>query len=362
VTLQKSTLPVISLSTIVVLLAIGCGGSASKPMTGVAPAPAPSSPAPSSSASSGITVSTPADGATVGSPFSLSASASTCSSEPVTSIGYSFDGSSDTIGVGGSTVSTTLAAPAGTHTLHVKAWTSSGASCGQDLTLTVNGDMPGDAVVDSGLQTKGSWQAAHDPASGSASSGTTDITGSPSVSGNARQFKTSFTNYGGEIYSLVFDNDPDATNFFYDAWVYLTSSASNTESLEMDMNQVMENGQTVIYGFQCDGISGTWDYTANSGSLAKPVDEWVHSSAPCNVRNWALNQWHHVQIGYARNDSGNVTYQSVWLDGKQAQINATVPSVFVLNWAPALVTNFQVDGIGTGSNTVYLDGLTITHW
>jgi hypothetical protein len=344
------------------MVGTGCGGSASKPVSAVAPAPAPSSPTSSSSPSSGITISAPADGATVGSPFHLSATASTCSSQPVASIGYSLDGSSDSIGVNGSTVNTTVAAQAGTHTLHVKSWGSSGASCDQDLTITVDGAMPADAVVSSGLQTDGNWQAAHDPASGAASTGTTDTTDSPSVSGNARQFNTSFTNYGGEIYSLAFDNDPDATNFFYDAWVYLTSSASNMESLEMDLNQVIENGNTVIYGFQCDGISGTWDYTANSGSLARPVDAWVHSNEPCNVRNWTPNQWHHVQISYSRDDSGNVTYQSVWLDGVQAQINATVPSIFALNWTPALLTNFQVDGIGTGSNTVYLDGLTISHW
>ncbi len=361
-TLRKSTLPVLSLLAIFVMVETGCGGAASKPMSAAAPSPAPSSPASSSSPSSGITVSAPADGAAVGSPFSLSANASTCSSDPVTAIGYSLDGSSNTVGVGGSTVSTTVAAPAGTHILHVKAWGSSGVSCDQDVTITVNGSMPADAQVSSNLQTAGNWQAAHDSATGAMSSGTTNITGSPSVSGNARQFDTSFINYGGEIYSLAFANDPGATNFFYDAWVYLASSAANAESLEMDMNQVMENGQTVIYGFQCDGYSGTWDYTANTGTLTHPVDAWVHSGAPCNVRNWTRNQWHHVQIGYVRDDSGRVTYQSVWLDGKQAQINATVSSVFALHWTPALLTNFQVDGAGTGSNTVYLDGLTVTHW
>jgi hypothetical protein len=40
----------------------------------------------------------------------------------------------------------------------------------------------------------------------------------------------------------------------------------------MDMNQVMPNGQIVIFGFQCDGWSGTWDYTANKGTLEKPID------------------------------------------------------------------------------------------
>ena len=71
-----------------------------------------------------------------------------------------------------------------------------------------------------------------------------------------------------------------------------------------------------------------------------------------------------MQVLYGRDDSGNVTYHSVWLDGAQQDINETVPSAFALGWVPAvLVTNFQVDGIGTsGSMTAYLDNLTVYRW
>jgi hypothetical protein len=71
-----------------------------------------------------------------------------------------------------------------------------------------------------------------------------------------------------------------------------------------------------------------------------------------------------VQISYSRDDVGNITYQSVWLDGKEQVINATVPSAFALGWAAGhLQTQFQVDGIGkSGKTTVYLDNLTIYRW
>jgi hypothetical protein len=138
---------------------------------------------------------------------------------------------------------------------------------------------------------------------------------------------------------------------------------SNIANLEMDMNQVLANGQTVIYGVQCDGYSGTWDYTTNAGTPQSPVDQWLHSNAPCNVQNWSTQTWHHVQIQYSRDDSGNVTYQSVWLDGVQSAINATVPSAFALGWGQVLLTNFEVDGSGaSGSATVYLDDLTVYRW
>jgi len=190
------------------------------------------------------------------------------------------------------------------------------------------------------------------------------MTGSPSLSGNALEFYTTYSYYGGELYYVSFGNDTTSSNFVYDGWIYLDNSSGSIANLEMDMNQVMPNGQTVIFGFQCDGWAGTWDYTENVGTPIFYLDHWVHSSAPCNPQNWAQNSWHHVQISYSRDDDGNVSYQSVWLDGNQQQINATVPSAFDLSWAPALVTNFQVDGISPGlsSSTVYLDNLTISHW
>lgn len=185
----------------------------------------------------------------------------------------------------------------------------------------------------------------------------------PSMSGQARAFTTNYSNAGGERYYVSFGSDTAATNFFYDVWVYLQAPASDVANLEFDMNQVLANGQTIIFGFQCDGYAGTWDYTQNAGTPTAPADRWVNSHASCNPRTWSTNTWHHVQVSYSRDNSGNVTYQSVWLDGAEQDINATVPSAFALGWGPVLLTNFQVDGVGaSGSSTAYIDDLTIYRW
>lgn len=185
----------------------------------------------------------------------------------------------------------------------------------------------------------------------------------PSLSGQARQFATTYTEEGGERYWVSFGSDTTATNFLYDAWIYLPSSAADIDTLELDMNQVVADGDTVIYGFQCDGNAKTWDYTENAGSPASYQDHWVRSEQPCNIRNWAPDSWHHVQIWYSRDSSGNVTYHSVWLDGTEQDIDATVPSAFTLGWAPVLLTNVQVDGEGaSGSSTAYIDKLTVYRW
>ena len=316
-----------------------------------------------------VSISSPGNGADVSSPFNLSADSSTCSGQPVSAMGYSFDSSSQTSTVSGTSINTQVGVGSGSHTLHVKSWGNQGASCVSDVTIHVSGGVS-DAAVPSGaehvssIQTLGNWQAQFDKATGGAgASGHMSMTGSPSRSGNARRFVTNYSKSGGERYNVSFGDDTQSTNFFYDVWVYLDGSAGNIGNLEMDMNQTMPNGHTAIFGFQCDGYTGTWDFTKNAGSATHPNDTWVHSGQGCNVRSWGRNAWHHVQVSYSRNDSGYITYHSVWLDGKEQAINATVYSAFALGWGPTLLTNLQVDGLGSGGQvTVYVDNLTVSRW
>jgi hypothetical protein len=253
--------------------------------------------------------------------------------------------------------------PLGTFAPHVRgidacpACLGSGGSAATSL-------IPADALAVAGIQSLSTWFAATDNDLGTGTAtGMTEIVGTPSVSGSAREFATTFTNYGDERYAVEFGADTESTNFFYDAWVYLASPSDGIANLEMDLNQVMANGQTVIYGFQCDGYSGTWDYTENAGTPAAPVDQWMHSTAPCDPSTWATDTWHHVQISFARDDAGNVTYYAVWLDGNEQAVNATAPSAFALGWPSTLLTNFQVDGLGPdGTSTVYVDQMTVYRW
>ena len=316
----------------------------------------------------GVNINSPSNGNEVSSPFTVSANASTCSSQNVVSMAYSLDNDKDIAVVYTGSVQAKVSSATGAHTLHVKAWGNRGSVCVTDVALSVTTPtnspvIPSNAVAVSGLQALPHWTGTTDLAGQGNSAGSTSITNSPAQSGSARQFKTTYINNGDHRYFVQFGDDTEAHNFLYDAWVYLNSSSSQISNLEMDMNQVMPNGQTVIFGIQCDGWTGTWDYTVNAGTPTHPSDQWVHAKAPCNVRTWSINKWHHIQITYSRDDYGNVTYRSVWLDNVRQDINATVPSAFALGWEPVLLTNFQVDGLGrSGSHTVYLDNLTVYRW
>jgi hypothetical protein len=319
------------------------------------------------SSSGDPSIASPANGASVSSPFSLSASSANCSGQPTSAIGYSVDNSSYTYIVNSTVLNTSVTTGAGGHTIHVKSWGNGGAVCVNNLAVTVGSTTtatPSSATNLSNLQATTSWSAIHDSGTGGSSSGWSGVTSSPSRTGSARHFSTSYSNYGGERYMASFSDDTSAHNFVYDGWVYIQNSATGVANLETDLNQVIGNGWTVIMGFQCDGWSGTWDYTVNGGSATSPNDHWVHSWAKCNPRNWGVNAWHHLQIAFSRDDYGNVTYQSVTLDGNTQTLNAKVFSGFALGWSKTMITNFQVDGgtsYSSGSN-IYLDDLTISRW
>jgi hypothetical protein len=405
-----------------------------------------------------ITVKTPANGATVTSPFSVAANTSTCDSKAAVSMGYSIDHGKATI------VSTnfnaTVSASVGTHTLHIKCWgkkvndeqllkitvvakttppdppnstvatptfspvtgtypvaqtvSLTSSTPGATIYYTTDGSAPttasleysGEISVDtsavieaiavapgytnsglaradylikvassgnplvpssaisvSQIQLQSPWHWKHDPGTIGSSTGVMTTVEEPSLSGTAAKFESEFKNWGGEIYTKTWDHDANAKNFLYDAQVWI-EKGSVVGNLEMDNNQVIANGDTVIYAFQCAGDHNTWDYSSNAGTPKHPDVKWIRSNQPCNPEKWTPNAWHHVQISYSRDDEGNVTYHSVWLDGVEAPINETVNSAFSLGWGKAvLMTNFQVDGVGSsGASTLYLDNLTIYRW
>jgi hypothetical protein len=320
------------------------------------------------------TIISPTNNEQVSSPFTLNMSASTCSAKPVTAVGYSLDNSASTSAWSAQSIDGPVAAPSGSHTLHVKVWNGSGGVCVTDVTVDVNAAgtattgalavVSSAATEVSGIQALGNWVSVHDGGTTGSSSGTMSMSSSPSLTGAARLFANQFSNYGGERYSAQFADDENASNFFYDAWVYIADNANGFSNLEFDLEQTMPSGQTAIMGFQCDSWIGRWDYAVNGGSPTQPNDTWLHSYAPCNVHAWGANQWHHVQIYFSRNDSGWVTYHSVWLDGAEQDLNFTVFSGYALGWGPAILTNFQIDGSSSGTTwgNVYLDEMTVYRW
>jgi len=89
------------------------------------------------SAFANVTVSSPVNGAPVVSPFTLAATASPCSAQPTAAMGYSFDNSSNTTIVNGTSVNAHVTGAVGAHILHVKSWGNNGASWVANVAITI---------------------------------------------------------------------------------------------------------------------------------------------------------------------------------------------------------------------------------
>jgi hypothetical protein len=213
--------------------------------------------------------------------------------------------------------------------------------------------------VSSNLDDSTNWKWEHDPGTPGSSVGTTAIVSSPSRDGAARKFSMTYSSNGGERYHLSFANDTSATHFVYDTWVYVANPAK-IQNLELDMNQVMANGKTVVYGLQCSNVSKTWEYT----TIGSSGSSWHASNLYCDPKTWTANTWYHVQLASHRDSNGIVTYDWVNLNGKQSNFNgASGNSAAALGWATGiLLVNFQIDGSGSDSITIYADSFKVYRW
>jgi hypothetical protein len=255
----------------------------------------------------------------------------------------------------------------GTGSVNIEAMVGEIAAGPLTVTVTESSDppsheIPPDATSSGDLSASTHWTWSHDAATPGQAAGLSEYPiASPALDGKSRAFYMAYSQKGGERFSLTFGNDTEPTHFVYDVYVYV-DDPSQLANLEMDVNQVMANGETVIYAFQCSSYAEAWEFS----TVEKKNPHWHSTHLPCNPKKWAANTWHHVQIASHRSSTGAVTYDWVNLDGNYQDItNAVGNGAVALGWpAGVLNLNFQLDGSSdfNGSVKAFADKLTIYYW
>jgi hypothetical protein len=337
-----------------------------------------STPPPPSGA--GITVTSPVNGASgLSSPIVVRAHNTGCNGKAPTSFDYSIDNSATLFAGSVSDIDATgVAIGSGTHTIHFKSWTGAAICPVVSSTFTIGGtassgggttstgsstlsSLPSNAVASANLDSVGSWATVHDTGTPGSSKGSMVYPATTPSYDDAREFYMTYSSGGGQRFHVSFDNNATAMNFALDTYVYVTDP-SKLQNLELDLNQVTSDGKTIMFNTQCSSDSKTWEYTV----ITNGSDHWKPSNVPCNTLTWAANTWHHIQIGYHRDNSGNVTHDWVNFDGTHSVFsNTTNPASESLAWQKGtLLTNVQIDGLskGSGSVTVYVHKMTFYHW
>jgi hypothetical protein len=323
---------------------------------------------------SNITVASPVNGTTTTSPMSVRAHNVGCNGLTPIAFGFSIDNSSTTtMGATPYDIDVTNRSVAnGTHTIHFKSWTSSGVCPVVNSTFTIggstsgggntggSGSIPSNAVASADLDTSRNWAYEHDAGTPGSSHGSTAFPATTPLYDDAREFYMTYSGHGGERWHNSFANDPASTHFVLDTYVYV-ANPDQLANLELDLNQVMSDGKTVIFGTQCSSYSHTWEWTYYSGGW-----HWHSSNISCDTKTWAAHTWHHIQIGFHRDSNGTVTHDWVTFDGTHSTFSgATSLSAKDLGWAHgSLVMNVQMDGASTGSSSVtaYFHKMTFYRW
>jgi hypothetical protein len=329
---------------------------------------------------SDITAASPVSGTHVSSPVWIRAHNIGCEGVPPSAFGYSIDNSS-TVVRGESAYDIDVphqVIAAGPHIVHFKSWTARGACPVVSTQFIVSAattpasppppsssavyGIPAYAVSSGDLDAKEPWGQIHDGGTPGTSRGSSVYPVTTPLYDDARKFYMTYTNRGGERWYRFVAGDTKATHFVLDTYVLLPNP-SQVLNLELDINQSMANGETVLLATQCAGIEGVgrWEAAYTSGRF----DHWWASGPKCDPRTWKANVWHHIQIGMHRDASGVVTHDWVTFDGTQHAWGYTHLAAHFLGWAPGVInTQVQMEGTNktSGSATAYLHKLTIYRW
>jgi hypothetical protein len=325
--------------------------------------------------STGVSVSSPANNSTVGSPVTFKATATTSCSKGVSSMGIYTAPSQLAYVVNGASMDYNLSLNPGTYHTVVQEWDGCGGASTTPVTITVGtgGGGGGSGKSFSDLQHSGGWadygqraptfvDCSPSPCDNIAFSMTQGVK-SPSMSGAAMEmYLGGSEGYGDGLWNnhLIGDGSsqgmpdsnhsivPNLHNFTYDVYFW-GSNLGAAQALEFDLNQFFDN-MGFIWGHECRVAGGNeWDIWDNVSQ------HWVPTGVSCYPVN---NSWNHLTLQVERTSNNELLYKSITLNGKTANLNQYYAHGSAPGWYGVTI-NYQQDGNSSQSGySVYLDELT----
>jgi hypothetical protein len=305
----------------------------------------------------GVSVSSPYNGSSSGSPVHFVASASGNGS--IVAMMVYVDNNPAYTTYSGS-LNSYVNMGAGSHYVVVQAWDQyGGVYKAAPMTVKVSGGSgtPSNATTYWNVNQMNGWQWC-DKCAGAGGSGPTatlsltQYEGTPALDGKSAEFWMHGSQpYASALWWRQLGANNNASHFVYDLYFYVKNTSA-VQALEFDVNQSI-GGHKYIFGTQCDALGhhdwDVWD-TANK--------RWVQTGIYCAPP--AAYTWHHVVLEFQR-VNGQAKFVAVTLDGNKSYINKAF-------WPEAvgvqeLNTAFQMDG--NGSNTAYstwLDKVNLSVW
>jgi hypothetical protein len=319
-------------------------------------------------ASVSVTVTSPSNGSQVGSPFTLTANATS----QYTIVGWHIYVDGNDVYSAGTTksISANINAAVGSHQVVTRAWDSTGAygSVTEEITVTSGGGgggnnglptPPSNAIVFNNIDDRGGWNWCNSPScsggSGQGSYWMAQNQGNPSRDGASTEFYNSGV-WGNALWLEKLGANDGVHNFLWDFYIELDDNSQNAaQALEFDAFQFI-GGYNYMMGSECNYLGGavwdTWDEASG---------HWIHTNISCP--KFSSNTWHHIQW-YITTNSNNHTYTYVTLvvDGNSHPVNLT-RNAKNLHWSDNLGVQFQLDNNASGEGYhEWTDEVKLTIW
>lgn len=307
------------------------------------------------------------------SPISLQATAS--SSHPITGWQVYLDNVDAYTGPASSTISASIKASSGSHTLVVRAWDSTGAYGTATVSDTVSGSGSSTTpppAPSGALPTPPSsarvYSNINQNTSGWANCGTAACAGGTGAGSFWQAFDQSSPSMSGRSMELFRDGswanalwywkagaDDAATNFLWDFYVQLDGPSVNAaQALEYDAYQFV-GGYNYMIGTECNYAAGVWD------TWDEASGHWLHTTVPC--KKFAAGSWHHIQWYMTTNHSSHTyTYKTLVVDGAVYNLNQTQPAKY-LGWGDNVGVQWQLDVNASGGGYhEWVDDAKLSIW
>ena len=316
-----------------------------------------------------VTVTSPGGNLQVGSPFNLTANAS--SGHPITGWMVYLDGNAVYSAGQVNSINGSLNASAGNHQLVTRAWDSSGAYGDVYQNITVSGGGGGGGGGNNGLPTppswatvfhnidqRGNWSWCNTPScaggSGQGAYWMAQNQSNPSRDGSSMEFLNSGVWANALWWQKVGAND-SARNFISDFYIWVDSNSQHgAQALEFDTFQFV-GGYNYMIGTQCDYGRGVWD------TWDEASGHWMPTSIACP--KFSPNTWHHIQWYVTTNTNAHqYTYVTLVVDGQSTPVNVT-RNARNLHWSDNVGVQWQLDvNAGGEGYHEWVDSATLTIW
>ncbi len=312
-----------------------------------------------------VTVVSPSNNASVGSPAQFVASAQSTTGYPVTAMRIYVDNTSVFLTSGGS-LNTPVSLSAGRHFVVVQAWDAKGTVYKTPIYVTASGGGPGPGPGPGGIPPNAQsfldidqltgWQNC-DQCAGPGGHGATtphsmtQFRSSPSIDGQSVEFWLGGSKpYSAALWWKQLGAKPAASHFAYDLDFYVTDPNA-PQALEFDGNQSV-GGHKYIFGTECSPRgSHQWDVWNGA--------HWAPTGIACAPPS--AYTWHHLTWEFERTWDNKAHFIAVTLDGNKSYVNRYYNPIG--SGVQELNVAFQMDGNYAEHNySVWLDKVKLYYW